>query len=103
MRPGIIEITLASLAALTTAFMHAGSNTTIKILARRDNPEAITLWTNFGMLPRLIPTLFLWVTPTAEQWPLVIGIGVISSIEDTALPFGLGGGWGSSSRFSSHG
>ena len=60
MRPGIIEITLASLAALTTAFMHAGSNTTIKILARRDNPEAITLWTNFGMLPlALIPTLFL--------------------------------------------
>ena len=81
MRPGIIEITLASLAALTTAFMHAGSNTTIKILARRDNPEAITLWTNFGMLPlALIPTLFLWVTPTAEQWPLVIGIGVVSSI-----------------------
>ena len=81
MRPGIIGITLASLAALTTAFMHAGSNTTIKILARRDNPEVITLWTNFGMLPlALIPTLFLWVTPTASQWPLVIGIGVVSSI-----------------------
>ena len=81
MRPGIIEITLASLAALTTAFMHAGSNTTIKILARRDNPEVITLWTNFGMLPlALIPSLFLWVTPTASQWPLVIGIGVVSSI-----------------------
>ena len=81
MRPGIIEITLASLAALTTAFMHAGSNTTIKILARRDNPEVITLWTNFGMLPlALIPTLFLWVTPTASQWPLVIGIGLVSSI-----------------------
>ena len=81
MRPGLIEITLASLAALTTAFMHAGSNTTIKILARRDNPEVITLWTNFGMLPlALAPTIFLWVTPTLEQWPLVIGIGVISSI-----------------------
>ena len=81
MRPGIIEVTLASMAALTTAFMHAGSNTTIKILARRDNPEVITLWTNFGMLPlALIPTLFLWVTPTITQWPLVIGIGIVSSI-----------------------
>ena len=81
MRPGIIEITLASAAALCTAFMHAGSNTTIKILSRRDNPEVITLWTNVLMLPlSLIPTLFLWVTPTAEQWPLVIGIGIISSI-----------------------
>lgn len=81
MRPGIIEVTLASAAALSTAFMHAGSNTTIKILARRDNPEVITLWTNIGMLPlALIPTLFLWVTPTAEQWPLILGIGFISSI-----------------------
>ena len=81
MRPGIIEITLASVAALSTALMHAGSNTTIKMLARHDNPEAITMWTNLGMLPlALIPTLFLWVTPTAAQWPLVIGIGVISSI-----------------------
>lgn len=81
MRPGIIEVTLASAAALSTAFMHAGSNTTIKILARRDNPEVITLWTNIGMLPlALIPTLFLWVTPTAEQWPLILGIGLISSI-----------------------
>ncbi len=81
MRPGIIEITLASAAALSTAFMHAGSNTTIKILARRDNPEVITLWTNIGMLPlALIPTLFLWVTPTLEQWPLVLGIGLVSSI-----------------------
>ena len=81
MRPGIIEVTLASAAALMTAFMHAGSNTTIKILARRDSAEAITLWTNLGMMPlALVPALFLWVTPTAEQWPIVIGIGVVSSI-----------------------
>lgn len=80
MRPGIIEITLASAAALSTALMHAGNNTTIKLLSRRDNPEAITLWTNIGMLPlSLIPALFLWVTPTAAQWPLVLGVGLISS------------------------
>ena len=81
MRPGIVEITLASAAALSTAFMHAGNNTTIKMLARRDNPEVITLWTNIGMLPlALVPTLFLWVTPTLEQWPLVLGIGLVSSL-----------------------
>jgi drug/metabolite transporter (DMT)-like permease len=81
MRPGIIEVTLASVGALITAFMHAGSNTTIKILARRDSPEIITLWTNLGMLPlAMVPTLFLWVTPSAAQWPFVIGIGIVSSI-----------------------
>ncbi|MEK9645385.1 MAG: DMT family transporter [Alphaproteobacteria bacterium] len=81
MRPGIVEITLASAAALSTAFMHAGNNTAIKVLARKDNPEVITLWTNIGMLPlALIPTLFLWVTPTLEQWPLVLGIGLVSSL-----------------------
>lgn len=81
MRPGIIEITLAALGAITAACLSAGSNTTIKILARKDNAEAITLWTNIGMLPlALIPTVFVWVTPTAEQWPLIIGVGVVSSI-----------------------
>ena len=81
MRPGIIEITLAGLGAITAACLSAGSNTTIKILARKDNAEAITLWTNIGMLPlALIPTLFVWVNPTVEQWPLIIGVGVVSSI-----------------------
>ena len=81
MRPGIIEITLASAAALCCAFMYAGSNTTIKLLARRDNPEAITLWTNLFMLPlSLIPSLFLWVQPTTGQWPVIIGIAVVSAI-----------------------
>ena len=81
MRPGIIEITLAALGAITAACLSAGSNTTIKILSRKDNAEAITLWTNIGMLPlALVPTIFVWVTPTAEQWPLIIGVGVVSSI-----------------------
>ena len=80
-RPGIIEITLASAAALLTAFMYAGSNTTIKLLARRDSPEAITLWTNLLMLPlTLAPALFLWVAPTPEQWPLIVGVGVVSGL-----------------------
>ena len=45
MRPGIIEITCIA-GGLDTAPMHAGSNTIIKILARRDNPEAIRLTTS---------------------------------------------------------
>ena len=81
MRPGIIEIPLAALGALAAAFLSAGSNTTIKLLAKKNSAEAITLWTNLGMFPlALIPTIFVWVTPTAIQWPLVIGVGVISSI-----------------------
>ncbi len=81
MRPGIIEITLASAAALTMAFLYAGTNTTIKLLARKDNAEVITLWTNLMMLPlALVPALIFWVTPSIEQWPLVIGIGIVSSI-----------------------
>lgn len=81
MRPGIIEITLAAMGAITAACLSAGSNTTIKILSRKDNAEAITLWTNIGMLPlALIPMIFVWVTPTAAQWPLIIGVGVVSSI-----------------------
>lgn len=80
MRPGIVEITLASAAALGCAFMYAGSNTTIKLLARRDNPEVITLWTNVLMLPlSMVPAALLWVTPSPGQWPLVIGIAIVGA------------------------
>lgn len=81
MRPGIIEITLASLAALGSAFLAAGSNTTIKLLSRTESPGAITAWTNLLMMPlALLPTLFVWVTPSWAQLPWVLGIGALGSL-----------------------
>ena len=59
--------------------MYAGSNTTIKLLARRDSPEAITLVDDLLMLPLTLGPA-LWVASTPEQWPLIIGVGVVSGL-----------------------
>ena len=81
MRPGIIELTLAAVLAISSALMSAGSNTTIKLLSRTESPEAITVWTNLLMMPlALVPMLFVWVTPSWTQAPWVLAIGVASSI-----------------------
>ncbi len=81
MRPGLIEITAASAAAIGCAVMYAGSNTTIKLLAQRDSPEAITFWTNLFMLPlSAILAAMFWVSPSMAQWPLVIGVAIVSAL-----------------------
>jgi drug/metabolite transporter (DMT)-like permease len=81
MRPGIIELTLAAVCAISSALMSAGSNTTIKLLSRTESPETITVWTNLLMMPlALVPMLYLWVTPSWGQAPWVLGVGVASSL-----------------------
>lgn len=81
MRPGIIEVTLASLCAISSAFMSAGSNTTIKLLSRTESPGVITIYTNLLMMPlAFVPMLFVWVTPTWQQAPWILGVGIAGSM-----------------------
>ncbi|MEE8333369.1 MAG: DMT family transporter [Alphaproteobacteria bacterium] len=81
MRPGFIEITLAVMLTMFSAVLSAGSNTTIKLLARTESPGVITVYTNLLMMPcAFVPMLFVWVTPTPEQWPWIIGMGVTGSV-----------------------
>jgi drug/metabolite transporter (DMT)-like permease len=81
MRPGIIEVSAAVVLTLVSALLSAGSNTTIKLLARTESPGVITVYTNLLMMPcAFVPMLFVWVTPTPEQWPWIIGMGVTGSV-----------------------
>ena len=81
MRPGIIELTLAAVCAITSALLTAGSNTVIKLLSRSESPEVITVWTNLLMMPlAFVPMLFVWVLPSWPQVPWVLGIGITSSM-----------------------
>lgn len=81
MRPGVIEISLAVVLTLCSAVLSAGSNTTIKLLARTESPGVITVYTNLLMMPlAFVPMLFVWVTPSLAQWPWIIGIGITGSV-----------------------
>lgn len=80
MRPGIIELTLAAIFAIASALMSAGSNTTIKLLARTEGAGVITAYTNLLMMPlALVPMLFVWVSPSWHQVPWLLGIGISSA------------------------
>lgn len=80
-RPGFIELSLAAALALVSALMSGGSNTTIKLLSRTDSPEVITVYSNMLMMPlALIPSLFVWVTPSWAQAPWIIALGLAGCI-----------------------
>jgi len=81
MRPGVIEITLAAFCALAAACCSAGSNTTLKLLSKTEGAGRITVYSNLLMLPfAAVPMLFVWQTPTAEQWPWIAGVAIFSSV-----------------------
>lgn len=81
MRPGVIALTLAAVCALASACMSAGSNTTLKLLSRTEGAGIITVYSNLLMLPcAAIPMIFVWVTPTAAQWPWIFGVALFSAV-----------------------
>lgn len=80
-RPGFAVIGLAAYAALGSALMSGGSNTSIKLLSRTDGPALITVWSNLLMLPfALVPALFVWVTPTWAHVPTIVAMAVLHAL-----------------------
>ncbi len=91
MRPGVIELTLAAIAAIASAMMSAGSNTTIKLLTRTESVGTITVYSNLLMLPlALIPTFFVWVTPTLAQVPWILGTAFFSAVGGLCFTLAVG-------------
>jgi len=91
MRPGVIELTMAAVAAIASAMMSAGSNTTIKLLTRTESVGTITVYSNLLMLPlALIPTFFVWVTPTLTQIPWIIGAALFSAVGGLCFTLAVG-------------
>ena len=81
LRPGIIEISLAALAALTTAICYSSANTCIKFLARTEAPIRITIVNNVLMLPlAFVPAAFVWITPEWRDVPWIIAFGVANTL-----------------------
>lgn len=80
-RPGFAEFNLGTAFALGSALTGALVSILIKTLVRRDPPDTIAAWlfiTQTGIL--LIPTIYVWQTPNAQEWGLFILIGFMSLI-----------------------
>ena len=80
-RPGFVEINLASLAALGTGIMYGFYLIITRKLSTSDNPLLTLLLT--GVVGTIIISTvmpFVWVKPTLNQWSMMAAIGVFACI-----------------------
>ena len=80
-RPGFVEINLASLAALGTGIMYGFYLIITRKLSTSDNPLLTLLLT--GIVGAIIISTvmpFVWVKPTLNQWSMMAAIGVFACI-----------------------
>ena len=80
-RPGFVEINLASLAALGTGIMYGFYLIITRKLSSSDNPLLTLLLT--GVVGAIIATTFMpfvWVSPTFNQWFIMAAIGLFACI-----------------------
>ena len=80
-RPGFVEINLASLAALGTGVMYGFYLIITRKLSTSDNPLLTLLLT--GVVGAIIISIvmpFVWVKPTLNQWSMMAAIGVFACV-----------------------
>jgi drug/metabolite transporter (DMT)-like permease len=80
-RPGFVELNLASLAALGTGILYGFYLIITRKLSTSDNPLLTLLLT--GMVGAILVSViipFYWVKPSLNQWSLMAGIGVFACI-----------------------
>ena len=80
-RPGFVEINLASIAALGTGIMYGFYLIITRKLSTSDNPLLTLLLT--GVVGAVIISTvmpFVWVKPTLSQWSMMAAIGVFACI-----------------------
>ena len=80
-RPGFVEINLASLAALGTGVLYGFYLIITRKLSTSDNPLLTLLLT--GVVGAFIISCampFVWVEPTTNQWSMMASIGVFACI-----------------------
>jgi drug/metabolite transporter (DMT)-like permease len=80
-RPGFVEINLASLAALGTGIMYGFYLIITRKLSTSDNPLLTLLLT--GVVGAVIISCvmpFVWINPTFNQWSMMAAIGVFACI-----------------------
>jgi len=80
-RPGFVEINLASLAALGTGVMYGFYLIITRKLSTSDNP-LLTLLLTGAVGAIIISTVmpFVWVKPTFNQWSMMAAIGVFACV-----------------------
>ena len=90
LRPGFVEINLASLAAIGTGFLYGVYLIVTRKLHNSDHPLLTLLLT--GVVGAIIGSIIMpsvWVKPTATEWYMMFAIGFFASIGHLLLILSL--------------
>ena len=80
-RPGFVEINLASLAALGTGVMYGFYLIITRKLSSSDNPLLTLLLTGVvGVIIISFVMPFVWIKPTLNQWSMMAAIGIFACV-----------------------
>ena len=80
-RPGMDDISIGILLLLLSSVSWAGALILIKILARTDTSLTITVYAGLFLTPiTAVAAMFVWTTPSAEHWLLLVCIGAFGSL-----------------------
>lgn len=89
-RPGIIPMNPGALAAIASAFAFAAANIAIRKLGSTESPIMITMVSNMIVaLLSIIPAALNWVTPSWEQVPYILIMGVLFMLAMVCLTFSI--------------
>jgi len=91
LRPGFVAISDATFYILFSAVLMAVSQTIVKLLSRTEHPNATVFWLVFLMTPvSLVPALFVWQTPNAEQFAWLVALGMVATLGHQCMARSLG-------------
>ncbi len=90
LRPGIIEVSIAAVAAIACAAAYASVNTVIKSLSRTVPTTVIVFYANFLLVPISLPMAIVdWKIPLWIDSPAIIGASVLSTIGYVTVSKGI--------------
>ncbi|MBK19590.1 MAG: hypothetical protein CMM52_12220 [Rhodospirillaceae bacterium] len=81
LRPGLIAVSVAAIAAIACAASYASVNTIIKSLSSNVPTTVIVFYANFLLLPISLPMAIVdWQAPLLADVPAIVGAAVLSTI-----------------------
>ena len=86
LRPGIQEISLGIIAAISTAVLFAGVNTCMKFLSRTDSAAVMVAYVSILMLVlSAVPAWLYWTDPVLADAPAILGVGMFALLGQYAI------------------
>jgi len=81
LRPGLLPLGLPVAASLASALMGCGIGLTTKTLARSDRTDTIMAYVGLVLVTGATPVgLLNWVTPTPEQWVILLAMCPLGAV-----------------------